>query len=1108
MTRLAAYESTGFVPTEEERGTNPGEEPETGLGPVARVNHADIHLLPETPTLGSSVSPFAAELSSRAFAIMGSRPQVLAAATRVLVIPILWVCLAEFGTCATPLAPSRDRALSELHHTSWTAKDGIPGEVQALAQTSDGYLWLGTSNGLCRFDGAKIERYEPPPGERLPSHIIESLLATPDNGLLIGFRSAGASFLKDGKLTTYGAADGMPATTVRGFVQTLDGVVWAATKTGLLRLTGAHWQKIGSEWNYRSSQAQTLFVDREGVLWVAGENSIVYLRPGEKQFRETAEQVVSHPPEFEAIRQAPDGSIWVGETSDSVRPVAMNKSQAGAGRRPQIRVGSFRVLFDDAGSLWIASVGDGLARVRFPEKLKPGIQEFRDIAEVFSEKNGLSSDYVYAVVQGREGNIWVGTGAGLDRFQETNVVPVALPAGSSNMILIAGDHGDIFTGSMNRVFTHVDGTSVTQVVRNDASVLMSGFRDNDGSVWLGGPGGLRHFIGGRYVKVPLPQGIHYAAVYAIARDGSGALWVSLVSGVYRLSAGVWSQIGAAQGLPPGFATSLSNDSKGRVWFSNRPNRLAVIDGNEVRPFSASDGIDVGYVTTVHEHGEHFWLGGEFGLQLLEAGRFHKISADDEEDFRDISGIVETANGDVWLNAAGGVFRLPSSEVKHGLADANYRVQPEIFDYLDGLPGTAASLQVRPTAIQGTDGRIWFSVANGIVRIDPAHLLKNSLPPPVYISSVTADGKEYSGSRNLRLPVRTSNLQIAYTALSLTAPERVRFRYKLDGVDRDWLDPGTRREAFYTNLGPGVHRFQVIASNNDGVWNKTGAELEFTITPAFYQTRWFLLACLAATGCLIWAAYLWRVRSLTARLDMQFNERLSERTRIAQDLHDTLLQGVLSASIQLDLANEELEAQAPAKPLVERVLELMRQVVDDGRAAVRGLRVSKEDTQSLDHAFSRIPEELGLRTSTDFRVIVEGTPRALHPVIRDEIYRIAREAAANALRHSGAKKIAVTLEYGSRELRLSVRDDGCGIDSKVLEMGRDGHWGLSGMRERAEKIGAKLKFWSSSASGTEIDLRIASRIAYESSDPGRTSNIFAKLFSRRKPRSDSQARMAS
>jgi signal transduction histidine kinase len=237
--------------------------------------------------------------------------------------------------------------------------------------------------------------------------------------------------------------------------------------------------------------------------------------------------------------------------------------------------------------------------------------------------------------------------------------------------------------------------------------------------------------------------------------------------------------------------------------------------------------------------------------------------------------------------------------------------------------------------------------------------------------------------------------------------------------------------------------------------------------------------------------------------MQFNERLSERTRIAQDLHDTLLQGVLSASIQLDLANEELEPQAPAKPLVERVLELMRQVVDDGRAALRGLRVLKEDTENLDKAFSRIPEELGFQPSSDFRVIVEGSPRALHPVIRDEVYRIGREAAVNALRHSNAKNIEVVIEYGVRELRLSVRDDGSGVDPKVLQLGRDGHWGLSGMRERAEKIGAKLKVLSSPTNGTEIDLRVASRIAYESSAPSRASKLMAKLYDGKKRRPDSE-----
>ena len=282
------------------------------------------------------------------------------------------------------------------------------------------------------------------------------------------------------------------------------------------------------------------------------------------------------------------------------------------------------------------------------------------------------------------------------------------------------------------------------------------------------------------------------------------------------------------------------------------------------------------------------------------------------------------------------------------------------------------------------------------------------------------------------------------------PERVRFRYKLEGTDKDWQDVGTRREAFYTNLGPGHYRFHVTASNDNGVWNEEGAALQFNILPAFYQTNWFLLLCAAAAGLLAWAAYRWRVRQVTARLDLQFRERLSERTRVAQDLHDTLLQDVLSASLQLQVAEARLPAASQAKTIVGEVLNLMGSAIEGGRKAVRGLRSWQEETGDLTQAFSRIPQELAMQQEVGYRVTVEGQARSLHPLVRDEVYRIGHEALVNAFRHSGARSIEVELHYATDQLRILVCDDGSGIDPQVLRAGREGHWGLSGMRERAEE----------------------------------------------------------
>jgi signal transduction histidine kinase len=351
------------------------------------------------------------------------------------------------------------------------------------------------------------------------------------------------------------------------------------------------------------------------------------------------------------------------------------------------------------------------------------------------------------------------------------------------------------------------------------------------------------------------------------------------------------------------------------------------------------------------------------------------------------------------------------------------------------------------------------------------------------SKAIADRKMYELESSLRLPALTRDLEIDYTALSFTLPKKVRFRYKLEGMDKNWQDAGPRRQAFYTNLRPGHYRFHVIASNNDGGWNEAGAASEFNILPAFYQTNWFFIFCVASAGCITWTGYQWRARQMAARLDLQFRERLSERTRVAQDLHDTLLQGFLSAFMQLQVAEARLP-DSPGKPIVGEVLDLMKSVIEDGRNAVSGLRSRQEETCDLTQAFSRIPQELATPQSVDYRVIAEGQPRPLHPVVRDEVYRIAREAVVNAFRHSQASGIELELKYATDQLQILVRDDGCGIDPQVLHAGREGHWGLSGMRERAERIGAKLKVWSRPAGGTEVELSVPRTVAFRLYSPNR------------------------
>jgi signal transduction histidine kinase len=446
----------------------------------------------------------------------------------------------------------------------------------------------------------------------------------------------------------------------------------------------------------------------------------------------------------------------------------------------------------------------------------------------------------------------------------------------------------------------------------------------------------------------------------------------------------------------------------------------------------------------------------------------------------VSGIVATANGDLWLSSTAGAIKLAADEVRLLSSQPDYPVTIELYDFLDGMPGTPNAIRPLPSIAATGDGRLWFATTNGIVWIDPQHLRRNTVAPNVEVQAIVADGRSYELRSGLRLPIKPRNVQISYTALSLSIPERVRFRYQL-GAGEPWQDAGSRRTAYFTDLGPGNYTFRVIAANNDGVWNETGAALEFTIPPAFQQTRWFYALCALTFLAILTVAYRVRVRQVAAQVRGRLEERLAERERIARDLHDTLLQGMQGLIWKFQAASDRIPGDEPARQLMEQSLDRADKLLEESRDKVKDLRPAARDVADLAQALAAEGEQFAKLHSAQFRVSVQGTPRDLHPLVREEGLLIGREALANAFRHGAAANIEAEVTYGELALHMRVRDDGRGIDAAVLEAGgRPGHFGLLGMHERAKKLGADIEVWSRPGAGTEIDLRVPAEVAYRRS----------------------------
>jgi signal transduction histidine kinase len=758
------------------------------------------------------------------------------------------------------------------------------------------------------------------------------------------------------------------------------------------------------------------------------------------------------------------------------------------------------LFVDREDSLWVGTVDRGVYRVR------SGRVDHYDSAD------GLSSDGVLSFFQDREGSIWVATDRGLDKFRNMHVASYSRREGlSSNSVatVVAAQDGTLWIGNLNsldrlrqgrvhsiRAGSGLPGTQVTSL-----------FEDRERRLWVGLDTGVAVLEQGRFRLITGTGSRAMGTIVGITQDREGDIWLLAVAEPTKLvrihDLQVQEEI-AAPDIPR--TRRMVADPRGGLWLGLTNGDLAHYMNGRVQivPFGLPrHAAAIHALITTPDNA--VLAATSSGVIASRGGAPYTLSTRNGLPCDRISSLIFDRSGALWLYAACGLISIPADELAKWWAQPGARVRFKWLDASDGVQHAITPFQ--PAAARSPDGRLWFASESVLQTVDPERLDLNTLAPPVHIDAVVADRRDYAANDGVRFQPRTRDIEIKYTALSFAVPEKVLFRYRLEGHDDEWHEAGTRRHAFYTDLPPGDYRFQVIASNNDGVWNETGASLRFSIEPTFYQTRTFAILCCAAVIGGVWLLISLRVRQVAKRMQMRLEERLFERERIARELHDTLLQGMLSASLQLSVANSQIAANAPAKPLVERILQLLRQAIDEGRNALHDLRERHAGPGELERAFAQIPQDLGTEDTISYRLIVEGTPRPLRPLVRDEVYRIGREALANAFRHSAASLIEAVLEFDRQHFRLVVRDDGCGIDPEVVRSGREGHWGLSGMRERSEKIGAEIKVRSGAAAGTEIELIIPAVTAFEGRGERRSTDWFARLRGekRRDECSDSHTR---
>lgn len=986
--------------------------------------------------------------------------------------------LARALMLAAALAPSLHaidpgRAMSQYPRVRWGPEQGFPrGAVYAIGQSDDGYLWIGTEAGLVRFDGLNFRIVHDAPGLeneksvlglnsdgrgnlwiRLETYLIRyhdgvfdsplppvpsriSVMSRSTEGdPLISVTGQGVELFRGGKTQFLVDAIRLPRSPVLAIAQTSDGSLWMGTRgAGLFRSRGGEVEPV-----------------TDGLP----------------------------DPKVNCLQAAPDGGLWVGTDGGLARWDGRRLASIGP---PWLR--QFQILAiqgDQDGNLWAGTDSQGLLRIN-----RQGVA-FLDASLSPDAPPGARPDAVTAVFENREGNLWTGSANGIERLRDSAFVTYSqsegVPGAGASPVFVDDENRVWFAPASGGLYWLKDGRHgriSDDGLDRDVVYSIAGRR---GELWLGRQhGGLTRLrtVGGSFAAQTYTRagGLVQDSVFSVYPAPDGSVWAGTLSGgVSRLSEGKFTTYSMANGLLANTVTSIVQDSKGVLWFAT-PGGLNALTRTRWRGYTRRQGLPSDNVYCLLEDSSGvLWIGTAAGLAMWNGGRI-QTPPDMPAALREpILGIAEDQHGSLWISTSNDVLRVNHDRLLGDDLRANDIRQ---YGTSDGLRGTGGVRRER-SVVADAAGRIWFSLTGGLSVVDPGRLKRAAAAPMAQVQSVVANGRQIPLAGPVHIPGGKGRLTFNYAGLGLSAPEMVRFRYRLDGYDGGWSEPTAQREAGYTNLAPRSYRFRIAASNAYGDWSGNETALAFEVDPLFWQTWWFRAAVALTCIGAIAAWFRLRMRRLAHRLSLRFEERLAERTRIAQELHDTLLQGFMSASMQVYVVSDSLPADSQARATLGRALQLMRQVIDEGRNTVRGLRSTTSASLDLETALAQIEQECAMRAGAGdrpgFRVVVEGRRKALHPLLRDEAYRIGREALLNAFRHSKAKNIEVAVQYFPNQLRLLVRDDGCGIETQILEAGREGHWGLIGMRERAEQIGARLHVYSRQAGGTEVDLAIPGQVAF-------------------------------
>lgn len=998
-------------------------------------------------------------------------------------------------------ALDRTRTISKYMRERWGSEKGFPGgTVTAISQTSDGYLWIGTEKGLIRFDGINFRTY--PQATPLPLAIdevralvtdsegnlwillqntkilhyrqgsfelgrdeaevgITAISKRRDGAVLLSSLAYGTLTYKEGKYETLEPSSGAVADS--GTAGTSDGV--DSLSSHLAWATGVAAHRIAAPDSAVVSMAET----SDGKVWLGTRDKGLFnLIDGHV----SAVTKGKFGEKMTCLLPLEDGKLWIG-TGNGVE--AWNGAELTQTTVPAAvrRTKVLTMIRDRDQNVWIGT-DSGLIRVN-----SEGVSA--------DESRSANSGAITALFEDREGNVWAGGEGGIERLRDSAFVSYSVGSlqNESSGPIYVDEKGKAwfapFEGGLHWLKDGKTGSVTNDGLNEDVVYSITGSKNE---LWVGRQrGGLTHlhYGGGSMSTKTYTQadGLAQNGVYAVYESRDGAVWAATLNGgVSEYANGRFVTYSRADGMASDTVASIVESDDGTMWFGT-PNGLNALWKGKWRVFTAEDGMPSDNVNCLlSDSAGVLWIGTASGLAFKRSGRIESLQQAPPPLHEPIMGIAEGRNGRLWIATSNHVLAAKRDKLLDGKLGED---DVHTYGLEDGLLGTEGVKRER-SVFEDSLGRVWFSMSRGLSLIDTGRGEDNSPASIVQIEEVSADGNAIDLKQPLRVPPGSHRVTFDYSGLSLSVPERVRFKYKLEGFDRGWSEPVTTRQVVYTNLDSGKYLFRLIASNSGGTWNSRESSLAIEVEPVFWKTWWFRVSSVLLIGLTLMMYLRLRVQRLARQMDMRFEERLAERTRIARELHDSLLQGFQGLLFRLQAVRDMLpERPGDAAQALEKVLDRGDEVIAEGRTTVEDLRDASLRDYDIVQALSSVGEELARShngLAAGLRVLVEGKQRELDPMSRDEIYQIGREALRNAFQHAGAHKIEAEVTYGDSEFSLRVRDDGKGIDPKVFQVGRrEGHWGLPGMRERAKRFGGQVHIWAEAGAGTEIELTVPGSVAY-------------------------------